>query len=221
VSEPKYYFCYCQFEITVWDWTPSKIAFWCDVIILHVGFFHWYFCHSRLISFVHGSFYHVSQSLSSAGLLKCCYYVAFVCCLLCQCFPRRVTFSDALTDQLRHVVCFFTRLITIKVKPLSTIYVQKSIIDTCHNKCSENDVQDFWFTWYIDYIKCVWCLGVRSVRLFISESSRGGFVSRRFSRTAKRSQLESAGPRMLLKSCQWSSQPKTLLLRGIKSKPSS
>ena len=27
------------FKITLWDWTPSKIAFWCNVMILHVVFF--------------------------------------------------------------------------------------------------------------------------------------------------------------------------------------
>jgi len=35
--------------------------------------------------------YHFSQSLSSVlqwlGLLNCCYYVAFICCLMCHVFP--------------------------------------------------------------------------------------------------------------------------------------
>ena len=57
---------------------------------------------------------------------------------------------------------------------------------------------------------------VRSVRLFISP--RGGFSSRRFSRTAKRS--PSAGPTMLLTWWQCNFSPKISLRGVIQSKPS-
>ena len=45
MSDQKCYLNHCHFQITWWGWTPSRTS-WCNVIIRHVVFSHWYFVFS-------------------------------------------------------------------------------------------------------------------------------------------------------------------------------